>query len=353
VAHTDAVRRPGSAEPGALAASHSPDRPTWSDDPDAVRPTVLIVGGFLTSPPLYRRLAARLRDRGAADVMVAPVWLPDWLLMTRRGLGPIATRAGRSLLRAGEMAAASTDSAGAPVLVVGHSAGGIVARLLTSPEPFDGRRLGAAGRIGAIVTLGSPHLVSPHGDIGGRVARAAAGTADRAIPGAFFAPRVGYLCVAASGVEGRLDGDGRARSAHRFYRGLLGPASVGRVSIAGDGVVPVESALIDGWQPIVLADTVHSQLAGAPWYGSEERLDGWWPAALGAWHAALRARVEKAVPGPDAGAARLAAHRAVATDPERREDGQDHDHPDQRDEDGLLGRQGVTGERVRVAPQLP
>jgi hypothetical protein len=273
-----------------MAASTSTPQ-TWRDDPDAVGPTVLVMGGFLTSPPSYRQMAARLRARGAAEVLIAPVWTPDWLLVARRGLGPVVTRTGRALLRAGEVAGASSASLGAPVLVVGHSAGGITARVLTSPEPFEGRRLGAAGRIGAIVTLGTPHTVSPDGDIGARVHAAGATFAARVVPGAAFAPFVGYVAVASRSEVGRLDGDGRALTAHRFYRGLLGRAAEGRAVIEGDGLIPVESALLDGAVPILLEDTVHGHFGGRPWYGSDERIDRWWPAALDAWHAALRARV--------------------------------------------------------------
>ena len=94
--------------------------------------------------------------------------------------------------------AASRDPAsrGAPILYVGHSAGGIVGRLLTSPEPFEGRRLGASGRIGALVTLGTPHLVGDEARWGGRVATAGARFANRHVPGACFAPTTGYLAVA-------------------------------------------------------------------------------------------------------------------------------------------------------------
>ncbi len=265
--------------------------PSWRDDPDAVRPVVLVAGGFLSSPPVYRRLAARLRRRGAIAVVVAPVWTADWLLVPVRGMGPVVTRTGRALLRAGELAAASSESRSAPVLVVGHSAGGVTARVLTSSEPFEGRRLGAAGRIGAIVTLGSPHHVAADGDIGSRIGAAAAAYADRVVPGAAFAPFVGYVSVSTRGVVGRLDGDGRALTAYRFYRGLLGAAADGRATIEGDGLVPVDAALLDGAVRIVLDDTTHGPSFGSPWYCSDERIDRWWPAALDAWHAALRARV--------------------------------------------------------------
>lgn len=293
-----AVTSPGSAAPPDSAASApaplsapAPASAPWRDDPDAVRPIVLLVGGFLTSPPVYRRVAARLCARGAEAVVVAPVWTPDWLLVTRRGLGPVVTRAGRALIRAGELSAASPGSRGAPVLVVGHSAGGMIARLLTSPEPFEGRKLGAAGRIGALVTLGTPHGVAARGDIGGRVSATASAFASRAVPGAMYAPFVGYVAVASRSEVGSRHGDGRAQTAHRFYRGMLGRAADGHPEIEGDGLIPLDSALLDGALAIVLDDTVHGHLGGRPWYGSDERIDRWWPTALEAWHAALRARV--------------------------------------------------------------
>src|SRR5665811_1996589 len=81
----------------------------------------------------------------------------SWMLAAARGLGPITTRVGRALLEAGIRSAQSPASRGAPVLYVGHSAGGLIGRLLTSPVPFEGRTLNAAARIGALVTLGTPN----------------------------------------------------------------------------------------------------------------------------------------------------------------------------------------------------
>jgi hypothetical protein len=272
----------------------------WRADPDAVAPVVLVLGGFLTSPPLYLPLAWRLRRRGVADVVIGRVWTPDWLLAAGRGLGPNLRRAGHALLRAGERSIASPLAGGAPVLVVGHSAGGMLGRLLTSPVPFEGLRLGAVPRIGALVTLGTPHHTSPRGDIGGRVGSVGSAFADEVIPGAAFAPRVGYVTVASRAIVGAAGGDRRARTALRFYRGLL---AEDRASVEGDGLIPVESALLEGAMQIVLDDVVHGQFGGQPWYGSEEVIDAWWPAALEAWHAALQVRVSEA-PGGRAGGRR-------------------------------------------------
>jgi hypothetical protein len=270
---------------------------SWRDDLEAVAPTVLIVGGFLTSPPFYWRLRDRLLERGAVDVVIAPVWTPDWLLSAVRGFGPIVTRAGRALLGAGESSRGSDRSRGAPALVVGHSAGGMIARLLTSPEPFAGRRLGAAARIGAIVSLGTPHHCAPTSVLGGQVGRLAAGFADRVVPGAYFAPHIAYVSVASRVAVGRPDGDPRSRTLYRVYQGVVHLS--GAPEIAGDGLVPLEAALLEGARHVILDGAWHGQLEPS-WYGSPEHVDTWWPVALEAWRSALRARAaapRPAVPG--------------------------------------------------------
>jgi len=262
----------------------------WRDvDPADLAPVVLVVGGFLTTPGWYRPLAAALRARGAAEVVIAPVYPPDWILCAVRGVGPVTTRVGHALLRAGEASAADPASRGAPILLVGHSAGGIVARLLTSPELFEGRRLGASGRIGALVTLGTPHLVGDEARWGGRIATAGARFANRHVPGACFAPTTGYLAVASRHVVGRVGArDDHSRFMHRLYEEVH-PAP-DQPLVAGDGLVPVASALLPGARHLVLDDAVHGPGVRSPWYGQEGQLDAWWPIALDVWRDALRAR---------------------------------------------------------------
>ena len=266
----------------------------WRDAPDECDPTVLILGGFLTSPPLYFPMRRRLLERGAAGVVIAPVWLPDWLVAVGRGMGPILTRSGRALFHAGEVAEGSARSGGAPLLVVGHSAGGLTARLLTSPELFAGRRLAAAPRMGAIVTLGTPHRVAPAGLAGRRLADAATDFADRVVPGPAFAPTTGYLAVASRSVIGRADGDAGERVAYGLYRSIDADAGADVLAcdgVEGDGLVPVASARLSGVETILLDGIAHGQARRGPWYGSDEALDAWWPRAVEVWHAALRVRL--------------------------------------------------------------
>ena len=287
-------RRPWvAAGPAAGMGSPAPSA-SWRDaDPDDLAPVILVAPGFLTMPGWYDDLAASLRDRGAADVVVAPVYVPDWVLAAVRGLGPITTRVARALLAAGERSVASTASRGAPVLLVGHSAGGLIGRLLTSPDPFEGRTFNAAVRIGALVTLGAPNAAPPVGRNRARWARrvgeAGARFAERHVPGAAFAPTTGYVSVASELVVGRrATTAGRDGFVRRIYEDVYPQPHL--EAVAGDGLIPVAAALLPGSRTVVLADALHGPARRATWYGSAASLDAWWPVALEAWRDALRAR---------------------------------------------------------------
>jgi hypothetical protein len=264
----------------------SDGRAGWLRDPELASPTVLILGGFLTAPPMYGPLVRRLLDRGAAGAVVADVWTPDWLIAGVRGIGPICTRSGKALRDAVRLS--STLSAGAPLLVVGHSAGGITGRLLTAPEPLPGRRLGAARWVGALVTLGTPHRLAAGQGIGRRIRDVATLIADEKAPGAFHAPWIGYLSVASRAVVGDPGGNGRARVAHLMYRSIIGRAAA--LGTDGDGLVPVAATHLDGARHLVIDGAIHGPGGNADWYGSTDAVDAWWPLAMETWRSTLATR---------------------------------------------------------------
>jgi hypothetical protein len=242
------------------------------------RPSVLIVGGYATAPLNYWPLARRLRARGAARVDIAALWPPDWLIAALVGFGPLTARTRRAIERT------HLDAGDRPIIVIGHSAGGILARLAMAPVRYHGYQGGAADRVGCLVTLGTPHGLARLPNRYRHAGHDAAEFLDRVSPGAFFAPRTGYLTVGASfaaapfrGVVGRL--------ATEVFGIMLGD----EIAAPGDGIVPARAVHLDGARQLTYGDVRHGVI-GAPWYGDEAVVDRWWPVALELWNEAIRAR---------------------------------------------------------------
>ena len=260
----------------------------WREHVDAVDPTVLVLGGFLMSPPFYRPFRERLLRRGVAGVVVDRVWTPDWLLAGPLGLGRVLDKAERALRSAALVSIRSPRSQGAPLLVVGHSTGGILARLIAGERPLGGARFGPAGAIGAMVTLGSPHRMDVDGRFGRTMVARATRLANRLAPGAFLAPEVGYVSVGSRAVLGCPDGVGRERVADVLYRAFI--PSLGGTPIEGDGLVPSRRLCSRGPARSCSTALPTGRAAGQPWYGTESAIEHWWPAALATWRDALSAR---------------------------------------------------------------
>jgi PGAP1-like protein len=244
------------------------------------RPRVLIVGGLLTPPMAYRRVRRRLRDRGAAGVDIAPVSVVDWAWAGLAGFGALQRKVARAI-------DASYRRAGnVPVLVVGHSGGGLLARLAMCDAPYRGRVGGAAPLVGCLVTLGSPHALHQaplrHAHEGARLAAFLAAHA----PGAWHAPRTGYVTVASDAVRPADAGSprygpvGRVQAA--FFRLVTGPT----LPPGGDGIVSLSLGHLDGGHQVTLHDTWHG-VVGSPWYGDAVVMDRWWPEAVSAWRIAV------------------------------------------------------------------
>jgi len=219
---------------------------------------VVILGGFLITEEAYQPMAEALRLSGVEHVVVVPVSRLDWLLTSwgfgwRRVLDRVAAAVEQQ----------QTLSTSGQVTLVGHSSGGVMLRLYLSDVEFQGRRYGGSERCNRLVTLGSPHQAVRATPLRAMV--------DRRFPGCHH-PDVDYVSVA-----GALDlSDSTAsafsrRSASGSYKSIVGDAEV-----AGDGLVPVSSALLKDARHFVLNATAHGGLFGAPWYGSPERVQSWW-----------------------------------------------------------------------------
>lgn len=222
-------------------------------------PTVL-VGGLASWPWRYRELARLLQEVSGSEVHVAPITPLDWLLGRLRGYGQLVFEVASAVDRA------LLESDSDKVVLVGHSVGGIACRVYIGGDPpYGGRRYSGHRRVSHLITLGSPHVVAH------RKGLAPIARVNDVFPGALHEPAgLEYLSVAGGAADG-----GESSRARKRYERLVDD---GRV--AGDGVVPVESALLPGSRTLVLDDLYHSELYGR-WYGSDrETVERWWPPGL-------------------------------------------------------------------------
>lgn len=242
-------------------------------------PHVVIIGGFLTEALQYRPMRERLLAAGAERVTIAPIHVPDWGAMGLAGMGPLLLRGARAIREARR---ASPD----PLIVIGHSLGGLVARLATCEVPLDGRRAAVADDIGCLVTLGTPHAFAPripwrHAGVRGAEHLA------RFCADGHHAPETAYLTVGSRFVRA-----GRRAPTHTVVQLLNGVlrSLVGETpGVNGDGLIGADRCRLDGVRHVELDDTLHGLVYG-PWYGDTQAIERWWPAALEEWRGALAAR---------------------------------------------------------------
>ena len=237
------------------------------------------MGGFATVPPNYWALRRRLQQRGAQRVDIAPLWTPDWLLAGMLGFGGVLRRTGKAIAQTYRRAGRR------PILVVGHSGGGIAARLAMSPVAFHGRVAAVADAVGCLVTLGTPHGLATLPNRYRHAGHAAAAFLDRETPGAYFAPRTGYVSVAGSRGAPLLGTGPAGGVVHEVFKMLVGDATADN----GDGIVPLSAAHLEGARQITLEGVRHGMI-GSPWLGDDAAIDAWWPVALDEWQRALDAR---------------------------------------------------------------
>ena len=221
---------------------------------------IVIVGGVTAWPQNYREFAGILRGLSDSEVYVVPLTPLDWVTGYLRGFGQlvfeIATTVDQALLES------KSDKA----VLIGHSAGGIACRVYIGGDPpYGGRRYSGHRRVSHLVTLGSPHAITESKRL------APIHRVNELFPGALHAEAdLEYLSVAGSAEDGST-----SRKARKRYERFV---EDGRV--AGDGAVPVESALLHGAEHLVLDGVYHNKHLGH-WYGqNRETVERWWPEEL-------------------------------------------------------------------------
>ena len=175
---------------------------------------------------------------------------------------------------------ATAGAACGSVAIIGHSAGGWIARIFMSDRVYGGKSFGGAELVHSLVTLGTPHQVG-------------AGVPFYSVEWINREPLptdVRVLAVGGSGTGGT--DNSVSGGAYSFCT----PEGSGGDALDGDGLTTVDSAvglpgaqtrILEGvthypWTKAPLADQLVPELAaefrnGKPWYGSDEVLPDWLP----------------------------------------------------------------------------
>lgn len=292
---------------------------------------ILVLPGFGNDSADYFLEGARhgslmqsLRKRGwsAEQIRVLPVSRADWLQVFWRGLFDVRFWEGRSdptrpayrwyLARAAEAIrdlAGDGGSGSSRVVLLCHSAGGWLGRAVcgfgsagaTTAAGEEGGAVDLDSVLG-IVTLGSPHLPPPPTVMD--MTRGALRITNEQFPGSFHSSLF-YITVAGSAVKGveqnrrsPLERTTEEGYAYRSYAIVCGDGES-----AGDGVVPLCSAHLDGATQLTLDNVYHSINKPDRWYGSDSVVDWWHGEMLHAIRLALGtpdAKERQKVPGSHA-----------------------------------------------------
>jgi pimeloyl-ACP methyl ester carboxylesterase len=223
---------------------------------------VVILGGFFSTRWTYWEMQPALEKLTRQKVYVVPATRLDWAVST-------SAFGWTRILKKLDLTVKTVrlETGAKKVVLIGHSLGGVMARLYLSPKPFCGRAYAGVEVVSSLVTLGSPH----RNDRGSFLRR----WVEKMCPGACFAPAVRYMSVAGKALLGDRGGKAEERAAYRNYELLCGQGDVW-----GDGRVPLCSALLEGATPVILDGVFHfSRVGGRPWYGNTRVVRRWWEAS--------------------------------------------------------------------------
>lgn len=223
-------------------------------------PTV-ILPGYLASAQPYQEMEAALAAAGFPSVTV-PLRRRDWF-------PSIGGRSVINIIQALDATAqrAMVDYGCNEINLVGHSAGGWIARIYIGEFPYDihpsdrNRTLPRPARthVKTLITLGTPHESQE------RWTRRNLEFVNKTYPGAFY-DDVNYVCIAGKAIEGKR-ADWFTFNSYRL--------TAGDGELWGDGVVPITAAHLAGATNITLADVLHSPRTNGQWYGSQPVVGKW------------------------------------------------------------------------------
>ncbi|HQV70419.1 MAG TPA: alpha/beta fold hydrolase [Thermoflexales bacterium] len=226
---------------------------------------IILIGGFGSHWSDYNQFARVLANVSGRRVFIVGINRFSWVV------GGLLSDYTLLINRTHHAVAHAIQQTGAEkVILVGHSAGGVVARGYLADKAVKQHHVAYSGyeRVSRIITLGSPlravkSALHPGLD--------QAGWVDQNYPGAYYAPQVQYLTVSGNLIKGKPVGTPSEMLAYTNYEFIGGDGAQ-----TGDGVVPHNVSSLDGVPSLMLEGIAHSTQWGR-WFGSDENtVRLWW-----------------------------------------------------------------------------
>lgn len=227
--------------------------------PDMPLPTI-ILPGYLAGAAEYQSMQQTLEDL-RYPVTTVPLRWWEWLpTLGGRSVTPILRRLDATVQQVKYQFGVEK------VNLVGHSAGGWLARIYLGEKPYCIHPQDtvdccwqARFSVATLVTLGTPHRSQERWTLRNL------NFVNDTYPGAFYSD-VEYVCVAGKSVYGDRLRNWLAFSSYRL--------TAGEGACWGDGITPVSAAHLEGAENLTLDGVNHSPRSGL-WYGSPEIVALW------------------------------------------------------------------------------
>ena len=219
---------------------------------------IIILGGFLINISAYHEMIAYLKSRTKNKVVIVPVSKIEWLCTNWSfGWKIILDRVNKIVKEVSE------ESFTRKVTLIGHSSGGMILRLYLSDLLFNGNIYRGKDYSDCLITLGSPNQAKRATYLRNMVSTK--------LPGNFYSSDVSYISVAGElDLKGSIASKTSLRLSKSSYLAMNGDKNA-----KGDGLVPIDSALLIGSKQIVMKETAHGKTFGKVWYGSSNKVEEW------------------------------------------------------------------------------